>query len=65
MCASWSNFDFSDIPLTPLDYRNEVGIGILKEEAQELAYPRILSPSQQELLSWHHRLYHLPFSRLF
>ena len=57
--------DFSNIPSTPLDYRNEVGIGISKEDAQELAYPRILSPSQQELLSWHHRLYHFPFARLF
>jgi hypothetical protein len=57
--------DFSNIPSTPLDYYNEVGIGISKEEAQELAYPRILSPSQQELLSWHHCLYHLSFARLF
>ena len=57
--------DFSNIPSTPLDYRNEVGIGISKEAAQELAYPRILSPSQQELLSWHHCLYHLPFAQLF
>jgi hypothetical protein len=30
--------DFSNIPSTPLDYRNEVGIGISKEGAQELAY---------------------------
>jgi hypothetical protein len=52
--------DFSNILSTPLDYRNEVGIGITKEEAQELAYPCILSPSQQELLSWHHCLYQLP-----
>ena len=52
--------DFSNIPSTPLDYRNEVGIGILKEEVQGLAYPCVLSPSQQELLIWHHRLYHLP-----
>jgi hypothetical protein len=57
--------DFSNIPSTPLDYRNEVGIGISKEEAQELAYPCVVSPSQQELLSWHHHLYHLPFARLF
>jgi hypothetical protein len=57
--------DFSNIPSTPLDYRNEVGIGNLKEATQELAYPRILSPSQQELLRWNHRLYHLPFARLF
>ena len=51
--------DFSNIPSTPLDYCNEVGIGILKGATQELAYPHILSPSQQELLSWHHRLNHL------
>ena len=46
--------DFSNIPSTLLDYRNEVGIGISKEDTQELAYPHILSPSQQILLSWHH-----------
>ena len=57
--------DFSNIPSTPLDYRNEVGIGISKEDAQEIAYSHILSPSQQELLSWHHPLYHLPFAQLF
>ena len=57
--------DFSNILSTPLDYRNEVGIGISKEEAQELIYPRILLPSQQELLGWHHHLYHLPFACLF
>ena len=57
--------DFSNIPSTPLDYRKEVGIGITQQEAQELAYPRILSPAQQELLSWHNRLCHLPFARLF
>jgi hypothetical protein len=57
--------DFSNVPSTPLDYRKEVGIGITQQEAQELAYPRILSPAQQELLSWHNRLCHLPFSRLF
>jgi len=57
--------DFSNIPSTLLDYSNEVGIGISKEDTQELAYPCILSPSQQILLSWHHRLYHLPFARLF
>ena len=65
MSTSWSNLIFQTIPSALLDYRNEVGIGILKEAAQELAYPHILSPSQQELLSWHHHLYHLPFARLF
>ena len=27
--------------------------------------PRALSPQQQELMSWHHSLYHLPFHRIF
>jgi hypothetical protein len=57
--------DFSNVPSTPLDHRREVGIGISKEAAQELAYPCVLTPSQQELLSWHNRLYHLLFNRLF
>ena len=50
--------DFSNIPKTPLDYRNEVGRGLSLQEAQALARPRTLSPLQQELMSWHHRLYH-------
>jgi hypothetical protein len=49
----------------PLDYCQEVGIGISQEQAQRLAYPIILSPQQQELMSWHHCLYHLPFHRIF
>ena len=57
--------DFSNIPKTPLDYRNEVGHGISLKEAQNLARPRPLSPLQQELMSWHHRLYHLPFRTIF
>ena len=57
--------DFSNIPKTPLDYRNEVGRGLSLQEAQALATPRTLLPLQQELMSWHHRLYHLPFRILF
>ena len=53
--------DFANIPKTPLDYRNEVGNGILLQEAQALTRLRTLSPLQQELMSWHHQLYHLPF----
>ena len=45
--------DFSNIPKTPLDYRNEVGSGLSLQEAQALARPRTLSPLQQELISWH------------
>lgn len=57
--------DFANIPRTPLDYRNEVGKGLTLQEAQSLARPRTLSPLQQELMSWHHRLYHLPFRIIF
>ena len=51
--------DFSNIPKTPLDFKNKVGKSISTDEAQQLARPRSLSPLQQELMSWHHRLYHL------
>ena len=46
--------NFSNIPNTPLDYRNKVGTGLTLGEAQALARPRILSPLQQEFMSWHH-----------
>ena len=55
----------SNIPSTPLDYCREVGRGLSKDEAQRLARPRTLIPLQQELMSWHHRLYHLSFHILF
>ena len=35
---------FSNMPNTPLEYRNEVGTGITLDEAQALARPRTLSP---------------------
>ena len=57
--------DFSNIPKTPLDYRNEVGTGLSLEEAQALATPQVLSPLQQEFMSWHHCLYHLPYHMIF
>jgi hypothetical protein len=46
-------------------HRCMVGVGLLKEEAQWLAYPCTLSLAQQKLLSWHHCLYHLSFGHLF
>jgi hypothetical protein len=71
----WSNVDqshlslinqigFKNIPQTPLKYCQEVGIGISQEQAQQLACPRALPPQQQELMIWHHCLYHLPFNRI-
>ena len=53
------------MPNTPLDYRNEVGTGLTLSEAQALARPRTLSPLQQESMSWHNLLYHLPYRILF
>ena len=55
---------FTNLPDSPLAYKKEVGVGITDTEAQELARPRTLTPIQQELLSWHHRLYHLSFPRI-
>ena len=46
--------NFSNIPNTPLDYRNEVGTGLTLGEAQTLARPCTLSPLQQEFMSWNH-----------
>ena len=57
--------NFLNMSKTPLDYRNEVGTGLSLEEAQALARPQTISPLQQELMIWHHRLYHLPYRILF
>eukprot|EP00957_Ditylum_brightwellii_P193124 14704516-Ditylum_brightwellii.AAC.1 len=57
--------DLSNIPKTPLHYQNEVGYGLSLEEAQALVRPQPLLPLQQELMSWHHQLYHLPFWIIF
>jgi hypothetical protein len=57
--------DLSNIPRTPLNYCRKVGRGISKGEAEALARPQILTALQQELMDWHHRLYHLSSSKLF
>ena len=57
--------NFVNIPNTPLDYRNEVGTGLTLPEAQALSIPTSLSPVQQELMSCHHRLYHMLFCHIF
>ena len=56
---------FSNMPNTPLDYRNEVGTGLTLYEAQALARPRTLSPLQLEFMSWHHRLFICPTALSF
>ena len=56
---------FENIPSSPLDYKREVGVGVSQKEAQALARPQQLTPIQQEVVGWHHRLYHLDFKHLF
>jgi hypothetical protein len=48
----------------PLNYCQEVGIGITQKQARQLACPRALTPQQQGLMSWNYCLYHLPFNRI-
>jgi hypothetical protein len=55
---------FENIPQTPLDYCQELCIGISWEQAQQLLCPRAFTPQQLELMSWHHLLYYLPFNRI-
>ncbi len=57
--------ELSNILRTPLDYCKDVGKGITKEEAENLARPRILLLLQQELMDWHHCLYYLSFPKIF
>ena len=57
--------DLTNIPQMPLDYCKEVGKRITKEEAKALARPQILTLVQQELMDWHHCLYHLSFPKIF
>ena len=58
--------DLTNLPSTPFDYQKEVQSGYIStEDAVRLARPKTLSPLQQLLMSWHHRLYHLPFRRIF
>ena len=57
--------DFSNIPKNLLDCRNKVGMGMFPKEAQDLARSCTLSPLQQEFMSCHPWLYHLPHCILF
>ncbi|KAL7496856.1 hypothetical protein ACHAWT_005049 [Skeletonema menzelii] len=56
--------DLTNVPRTPLDYCKEIK-DVTQEELKELVYPRQLSPVQQEFLSWHNRLFHMPFSQMY
>ena len=46
--------DLSNFPKKPLNYRNELVMGITLEEAQSIVQSCNLSPMQKELMSWHH-----------
>jgi hypothetical protein len=49
----------------PLDYCKEAGKGITNEEMEALTHPQILTLVQQELMDWHHCLYHPSFPKIF
>lgn len=53
----------TNVPQTPLDYCKEIK-DISAEDLKKIVYPRKLSPLQQEFLSWHNRLFHMPFYRM-
>ena len=46
--------NFSNMPKTPLDYKNEVGTGIYLYKANFLERHSTLSQIQEELMSWNH-----------
>ena len=56
--------DLSNISSMPLEFRNEVNVGISKLEEQSLERPCIITPIQQELMDWHHHLYHFSFPKI-
>ena len=55
--------DIARVPITPDDYRNDA-TELSDKQLEQLANPHALSPEQQELMSYHQRLGHLPFSLL-
>ena len=52
--------DIARIPILPDDYRQDAS-NLSDEQLEKLASPQALSPEQQELMSYHQRLLHLPF----
>ena len=55
--------DIAEIPVTPEDFLDE-STKLSLEDCKSIANPAIVSPEQQELMSYHERLYHVPFSVL-
>ena len=54
----------TNVPQTPLDYCKEIK-DISPEDLKRIVYPRKLTPLHQEFLSWHNRLFHMPFYRMY
>eukprot|EP00957_Ditylum_brightwellii_P045685 3466794-Ditylum_brightwellii.AAC.1 len=51
--------DVSEVPLTPSEYQKAPS-HLTKEQCQKLMEPDNLDLLQQEFLSWHHSIDHLP-----
>jgi len=54
----------TNVPTTPLEYCQEIK-NLSPDQLKKIVYPRKLSPIQQEFLSWHNRLFHMPFYRMY
>ena len=54
----------TNVPTTPLEYCKEIE-NMTADDLKKLVYPRKLSPVQQEFISWHNRLFHMPFYRMY
>jgi hypothetical protein len=57
------NFDIASIPQTLADYicKSEP---VTPSQLEHILYPKVLSPLQEEMMSHHTRLHHLPFPNL-
>ena len=55
--------DIASIPINPEDFERH-STNLDSEQLHNLSHPIHLSPEQQELISWHHRLSHTPFTSL-
>lgn len=55
--------DIASIPITQEDYSTK-SQHLSAKDCDHIANPTVLSPEQQELMSYHNHLYHLPFSIL-
>ena len=57
------NPDIASIPQTSDDYCKECEV-VLKEDLKGILEPESLSPLQEEIMSYHLKMHHLPFPKL-